>query len=57
MSKDIYKKQGYESCLLSRTTEDAVTVTSALILVEYLRNDASHYSKCTDTDLFALLFF
>lgn len=31
MFKDIYKKQGYESCLLSRTTEDAVTVTSALI--------------------------
>lgn len=31
MFKDIYKKNGYESCLLSRTTEDAVTVTSVLI--------------------------
>ena len=31
MFGDIYKKQGYESRLLSRTTEDAVTVTSALI--------------------------
>lgn len=31
MFKDIYKKKGYESRLLSRTTEDAVTVTSALI--------------------------
>ncbi|MFA6872171.1 MAG: Na+/H+ antiporter NhaC family protein [Bacteroidaceae bacterium] len=29
--KDIYKKKGYESRLLSRTTEDAVTVTSVLI--------------------------
>ena len=28
---NIYKKQGYESRLLSRTTEDAVTVTSVLI--------------------------
>jgi NhaC family Na+:H+ antiporter len=27
----IYRKQGYESRLLSRTTEDAVTVTSVLI--------------------------
>lgn len=31
MYKDIYKEQGYESRLLSRTTEDAVTVTSVLI--------------------------
>lgn len=31
MFKDIYKKNGYESCLLSRTAEDAVTVTSVLI--------------------------
>ncbi|WP_449038958.1 Na+/H+ antiporter NhaC family protein [Parabacteroides goldsteinii] len=31
MFKDIYQKKGYESCLLSRTTEDAVTVTSVLI--------------------------
>lgn len=31
MFKDIYKDQGYESRLLSRTTEDAVTVTSVLI--------------------------
>ena len=31
MFKDIYSDQGYESRLLSRTTEDAVTVTSALI--------------------------
>ena len=31
MFKEIYKKNGYESCLLSRTTEDAVTVTSVLI--------------------------
>ena len=30
MFKDIYKKNGYESRLLSRTTEDAVTVTSPL---------------------------
>ena len=31
MFKDIYKRKGYESRLLSRTTEDAVTVTSVLI--------------------------
>lgn len=31
MFKDIYKSKGYESRLLSRTTEDAVTVTSVLI--------------------------
>lgn len=31
MFGDIYKRQGYESRLLSRTTEDAVTVTSILI--------------------------
>ena len=31
MFKDIYQKNGYESRLLSRTTEDAVTVTSPLI--------------------------
>lgn len=31
MFKDIYHKNGYESRLLSRTTEDAVTVTSVLI--------------------------
>ena len=31
MFKDIYREQGYESRLLSRTTEDAVTVTSVLI--------------------------
>ena len=31
MFKDIYKDNGYESRLLSRTTEDAVTVTSVLI--------------------------
>lgn len=31
MFKDIYERKGYESCLLSRTTEDAVTVTSVLI--------------------------
>lgn len=31
MFKDIYKANGYESRLLSRTTEDAVTVTSVLI--------------------------
>ena len=31
MFGNIYKKQGYESRLLSRTTEDAVTVTSVLI--------------------------
>lgn len=31
MYKDIYEEQGYESRLLSRTTEDAVTVTSVLI--------------------------
>lgn len=31
MFKDIYKENGYESKLLSRTTEDAVTVTSVLI--------------------------
>lgn len=29
--KDIYKRSGYESRLLSRTTEDAVTVTSVLV--------------------------
>ena len=31
MFRDIYARKGYESCLLSRTTEDAVTVTSPLI--------------------------
>lgn len=31
MFKDIYTKNGYESRLLSRTTEDSVTVTSPLI--------------------------
>lgn len=31
MFSDIYQKKGYESRLLSRTTEDAVTVTSPLI--------------------------
>lgn len=31
MFKDIYKRGGYESRLLSRTTEDAVTVTSVLV--------------------------
>ena len=31
MFKDIYKNQGYESRLLSRTTEDSVTVTSVLV--------------------------
>ena len=31
MYRDIYKKKGYESRLLSRTTEDSVTVTSVLI--------------------------
>ena len=31
MFRDIYAKKGYESCLLSRTTEDSVTITSVLI--------------------------
>lgn len=31
MFKDIYRQKGYESRLLSRTTEDAVTVTSPLV--------------------------
>ena len=31
MFKDVYAAKGYESRLLSRTTEDAVTVTSPLI--------------------------
>lgn len=31
MYKEVYQKKGYDSCLLSRTTEDAVTVTSVLI--------------------------
>ncbi len=31
MYKDIYREKGYESRLLSRTTEDSVTVTSVLI--------------------------
>ena len=31
MFKDIYQRNGYESRLLSRTTEDAVTVTSVLV--------------------------
>ena len=29
--RDIYRQNGYETRLLSRTTEDAVTVTSVLI--------------------------
>lgn len=31
MFKDVYKNNGYESRLLSRTTEDSVTVTSVLV--------------------------
>ena len=31
MFKEVYRKEGYESRLLSRTTEDAATVTSVLI--------------------------
>ena len=31
MYKEVYRQQGYESRLLSRTTEDAATVTSVLI--------------------------
>lgn len=31
MFKRIYDRQGYECCLLSRTTEDSVTVTSVLV--------------------------
>lgn len=31
MFRDVYKKEGYEGRLLSRTTEDAATVTSVLI--------------------------
>ena len=31
MFKDVYKKKGFENRLLSRTTEDSVTVTSVLI--------------------------
>ncbi|MCM1108851.1 MAG: hypothetical protein NC388_07335 [Clostridium sp.] len=31
MFRDVYRRMGYESRLLSRTTEDAVTVTSVLI--------------------------
>ncbi len=31
MFQDTYRKNGYESCLLSRTTEDSVTVTSVLV--------------------------
>lgn len=31
MFKEVYKQRGFESRLLSRTTEDAVTVTSVLI--------------------------
>ena len=29
--RDVYKKEGYEARLLSRTTEDAATVTSVLV--------------------------
>lgn len=31
MFSKVYVQKGYESCLLSRTTEDAVTVTSPII--------------------------
>ncbi|MDR2764476.1 MAG: sodium:proton antiporter [Tannerella sp.] len=31
MFKDVFRKKGYESCLLSRTIEDGTTVTSPLI--------------------------
>ena len=31
MFKEVYRQRGFESRLLSRTTEDAVTVTSVLI--------------------------
>ena len=31
MFRDVYKKEGYEGRLLSRTTEDAATVTSVLV--------------------------
>ena len=57
MFKEIYRKNGYESRLLSRTTEDAVTVTSVINSMEYLRNDTGNHSQCANTDLFALLFF
>jgi NhaC family Na+:H+ antiporter len=31
MFRDVYRQEGYEARLLSRTTEDAATVTSVLI--------------------------
>ena len=31
MFREVYDKQGYEQRLLSRTTEDSVTVTSVLV--------------------------
>ena len=31
MFRNVYEKEGYEARLLSRTTEDAVTVTSVLV--------------------------
>ena len=31
MFREVYKQEGYELRLLSRTTEDAVTVTSVLV--------------------------
>ena len=31
MFREVYRKEGYEGRLLSRTTEDAVTVTSVLV--------------------------
>ena len=47
MFGNIYKKQGYESRLLSRTTEDAVTVTSAFLLFQHHQSD-DEYLNCGD---------
>ena len=55
MFSNVYAKKGYESRLLSRTTEDAVTVTSPAYPMEHLRHDASHHFECTHTDLPSLL--
>ena len=56
MFKDIYEANGYESRLLSRTTEDAVTVNLTAYPLEYLRYDSGNYSECAYTHLSSIFF-
>ena len=55
MFKEVYKQRGFESRLLSRTTEDSVTVTSVLIPWTTWRHDAIYNPRRIYLDLFPLL--